>query len=102
MALDVFFKDDIANVLSSNMSMAVATVRASVQVSGQVDRSYLLGVLSAQRALAKGFGLSWSAIVVDALSDIGEPYGDGLVRAADRSLENLIGEVERLLLLGEY
>jgi hypothetical protein len=100
MALDVYLKDDIANILSSNMSMAIATARSTLQATGQLDKRFLFGVFSAQCAVAKGFGLSWPAIVGSALSDIGEFHNDGLIRAADHSLERFISEVERHLLIG--
>jgi hypothetical protein len=98
MALDVYFKEDIARVLSSNMSITIATACSATQVTGQVDRSYLAGVFSAQRAIAKAVGLSWPDIVASALADMDTLYSDTFACAANGSLERFVIEVERHLL----
>jgi hypothetical protein len=97
--LKVYFAEDIAQVLVGHTSMAISTALSGSTTAERVDRSYLLGVLTTQRAIAKSFGLSWPAILYEALYDI--PELEGLGRSADeiagQTLHRLVSEIERRL-----
>ena len=100
MTLDVYFKEDIRNALSSTISMAVTTSQAAIQAGGKIDEGYMFGVLSAQRSNAKAFGLPWCQVVYDALCDIEALAGivAGIEALANKPLSSLVYEIERKLL----
>ena len=59
MALDVYFKDDVAQGI---VAVAVAMLSAAV-ASGAINVEYCRGVVDVSRAQAMNYGLSWRALV---------------------------------------
>ena len=99
MPLNLYYSQDIARVLSSNLSIAIATSQASVLVGESLDRGYLFGVFSAYRSTAKAFGLSWPDILMSAICDVEEmdTVIDGLAELARQPLDQLVATIERRL-----
>lgn len=86
----------LANVLSSNISMAITTSQATILLGGRPDRRYLFGVFSATYSTAKALGLSWSGILANSLGDLQELsalFGSGQ-DLGSKPLIHLILEIE--------
>lgn len=84
MALDVYFKDDVAQGI---VAVAVAMLSAAV-AHGAINVEYCRGVVDVSRAQALNYGLSWGmltdeirAALDDQGIDVGRLLDSGLKRA---------------------
>jgi len=81
MALDVYFKDDVAQGI---VAVTVAMLSASV-ANGAVNVEYCRGVVDTARAHALNYGIPWAGLECDlsrTLSDAGRNDLLGLVTRA--------------------
>ena len=80
--LDVFFREDIAHVLTGLVVLAVATHVAN----GSGNTEHLDGALTMARGLARTFGLRWPTVVGDVPESLGSGYAGLLDRSASRAI----------------
>ena len=67
MALDVYFREDLANVLAG---LLVATIETHA-ANDRRNPDYLQGAVTMARGLALGFGLRWADVVADVRGELG-------------------------------
>jgi hypothetical protein len=82
MALDVYFKDDIAQGI---VAVTVAMLSASV-AHGAVNIEYCRGVLDTNRAHALNYGIAWPRIAVDLRQTLNDAGRNDLLELVTRAL----------------
>lgn len=83
MALDVWFRADVAHGLASAIALVIETARAA----GPVNEHFVLGVLAMARAQALAYGIPWADIRADVRSATGgQDYALLLEAATERAL----------------
>ena len=82
MALEVYFKDDIAQGI---VAVTVAMLSASV-ANGAANIEYCRGVLDTNRAHALNYGIRWSAIAGDLHQTLNDAGRNDLLELVTRAL----------------
>ena len=95
----VFYRENLADEITSSLSMAVAASQAAVRVGGKANTEFLLGAFTAQRCVAQAFNLSWSTIVYKALCDFDVSEVSSIAQLlSGRPLNLLVAGIEKELL----
>ena len=82
MALDIYFKDDLRQVLEGLLAATIET--ASVPGVANVD--HIAGVLTMGKGMALSFGLSWSEILSSVRAAIDAPGAAALLETTTKQL----------------
>lgn len=82
MALDVYFKDDIAQSILAGVVLAIRTAQANEMASAD----YVSGILAMAEHQALTFGVSWLWTTGEAQAALGASYIDLFDQAASRAI----------------
>jgi len=82
MALDVYFKDDVAQGI---VAVTVAMLSASV-ANGAVNVEYCRGVVDTARAHALNYGIPWSGLACDLSQTLSDAGRNDLLDLVTRAL----------------
>ena len=82
MALEVYFKDDVAQGI---VAVTVAMLSASV-AHGAINVEYCRGVVDTARAQALNYGIPWSGLVCDLSLTLSDAGRDDLLALVTRAL----------------
>ena len=82
MALDVYFKNDIAQGI---VAVTVAMLSAAV-ANGAANIEYCRGVLDTNRAHALNYGIPWTGIAVDLRQTLSDAGRNDLLELVTRAL----------------
>jgi hypothetical protein len=77
MALEVYFKDDIAHGIVSAVVLCIETASAH----GQVNCDFVAGVLAMAKSRAMACGVPWSVVIEDARAALGKGDLGGLLES---------------------
>lgn len=70
LALDVWFRENLASGIVSSITLALDAAAAS----GQVNADFLRGVLAMAKAQALQYGIAWPALVAEVQAAIGDDH----------------------------
>jgi hypothetical protein len=82
MALEVYFKDDIAQGI---IAVTVAMMSASV-AHGGTNVEYCRGILDTARAQALNYGIAWTALMGELRGTLSDGERDDLLELVARAL----------------
>ena len=79
MAIEVYFREDVAHALAGALTVAAGTYAAN----GAGNADHLAGVLTLGRGLAVTFGLSWPAVIAEVRGALGAGAAGALLEGGD-------------------